>query len=135
MKLPKGKLRELRRQMKEKVAEGEIEAVPQRTREFVDGAERPERKSSVRRNLRAQVRAGGHNTRRKRSFAYGDGDLVEVHTVPWRVQRDIKKGDIAMVITSSFNGERVTAQCGAHIVDFLGTQLRPLQDDDYEDDE
>ncbi len=133
MKIPKGKLRELRRQMKEKVAEGEIEAVPQRTREFVDGAERPERKSSVRRNLRAQVRAGGHSTQRKRSFAYGDGDLVEVHTVPWQVRRDVKKGDIAMVITSSFNGERVTAQVGAHIVTFMGTQLRPLPE--YEDEE
>ncbi|MAW30260.1 MAG: hypothetical protein CMP98_15795 [Gammaproteobacteria bacterium] len=133
MKIPKGKLRELRRQMKEKVAEGEIEAVPTRTREFVDGAERPERKTSVRRNLRAQVRAGGHNTQRKRSFAYGDGDLVEVHTVPWQVRRDVKKGDIAMVITSSFNGERVTAQVGAHIVTFMGTQLRPLPE--YEDEE
>ena len=50
-----------------------------------------------------------------------------------QVRRDVKKGDIAMVITSSFNGERVTAQCGSHIVTFMGTQLRPLPE--YEDEE
>ena len=133
MKIPKGKLRSIKRQVKERVAEGEIEAVPQRTREFVDGAERPERKSSVRRSARAQARISGHRTQRTRSFSYQDGDLVEVHTVPWQVRRDVKKGDIAMVITSSFNGERVTAQCGAHIVTFMGTQLRPLPE--YEDEE
>jgi hypothetical protein len=120
--------------MKEKIAEGEIEATPQRgKREWVPGLERPVSKRKVERTVRTAARYHEDRVTRKRSFAWGDGDLVEIWAVPWRHRAHVSKGDIAMVITSSYSGERVTAQVGTNIIEFMGTQLRPVPD--HDDDE
>ena len=133
MKLPKGKLAEIRRQRREKVEEGEIEEGPSRTREWT--GERPEKKRTIRRSIKSQVRAGGHVPRRSRTFAFEEGDLVEIHNVPYNLRRDVKRGDVAMVISTLGGGERVTIQIGAHIAAVSGTALRPLPDYEEEDDE
>lgn len=136
MKVPKGKLADARRQMKEKIADGEIEASPQRgKREWAPGLERPVTKRKVERTVRAAARYHEDRVTRNRTFAWGDGDLVEIWAVPWRHRTQASKGDIAMVITSSYNGERVTAQVGASIIEFMGTQLRPLPSDDEDEEE
>jgi hypothetical protein len=133
MKVPKGKLADARRQMKEKIAEGEIEASPQRgKREWVPGLERPVSKRKVEHAVRSQARYHEDRVKRTRSFGWGDGDLVEIHQVPWRHRQSALKGDIGMILTSSYNGERVTVQVGASIIEFMGTQLRPLPTDDEE---
>ena len=133
MKLPKGKLADIRRQLKEKVEEGEIEAGPTRTREWT--GEKPEKKRAIRRSIKSQVRAAGHAPRRSRIFAFEEGDLVEIHNVPYSLRRDVKRGDVAMVISTLGGGERVTIQIGAHIAAVNGTALRPLPDYEEEDDE
>lgn len=131
MKVPKGVLADARRQMKVKIADGEIEKSPQRgKREWVPGIERPETKHTIERKVRSEARYDENRVTRHRSFGWADGDLVEISKVPWRSRHSIEKGDIGMVLTSSFRGERVTVQVGAQIVEFMGTQLRPLANDE-----
>ena len=133
MKLPKGKLAEIRRQLAEKVEEGEVEARESTGVEWV--GDRPERKRSIKRNAKAQARCSDYRPTRSRAFAFVEGDLVEVHTVQWNM-RSVKKGDVGMVISSEFNGEQVTLQIGPHLVIVPGASLRPLPDyDDEEEDE
>jgi hypothetical protein len=133
MKLPKGKLRAIRQQIKEKVEEGEIDARESRSLEWT--GDKPEKKRTIRRSIKSQVLAQGHVSRRSRTFAFEEGDLVEIHNVPHSLRRDVKRGDIAMVISTLGGGERVTIQIGAHIASVGGTALRPLPDYEEEDDE
>ncbi len=133
MKLPKGKLADIRRQLREKVEEGEIEEVPTRTREWT--GDRPEKKRTIRRNLKMQARANTTRLTRSRTFAFEEGDLVEIHSVPYALRRDVKRGDVAMIINTMGGGERITIQIGAHIAAVNGSQLRPLPDYEEEDDE
>jgi len=133
MKLPKGKLASIRRQMKEKVEEGELEARENTGVEWT--GERPEKKRSIKRNAKAQARCSDYRPTRSRSFTFEAGDLVEVHSVQWNM-RSVKKGDVGMVISVEFNGERITLQVGPHLVTVPGASLRPLPDyDDEEPDE
>jgi ribosomal protein L21E len=132
MKIPKGKLRSIKMQMKEKVAEGEIEET-NRSREWT--GERPEKKRTIKRSLRAQVRASGNRPSRSRTFAFEEGDLVEIHNVPHALRKDVRRGDVGMVVSSAFNGERITIQIGPHIAIVNGTALRPLPDYDEEEEE
>ncbi len=133
MKIPKGKLRAAKLQMKERAAEGEIEEVPRRQREWT--GERPEKKRTIQRSARTQARVSGHRPTKCRRFAFEEGDLVEVWNVPWALRKDVKRGDVAMVVSSAFNGERITIQIGAHIANVNGTALRPLPDYEEEEDE
>jgi|LWDU01.1.fsa_nt_gi hypothetical protein len=133
MKLPRGKLADMKRQLKEKVEEGEVEAVPTRTREWT--GERPEKKRTIRRNLRAQARANTTRPTRSRNFVFEEGDLVEIYSVPYALRKDVKRGDIAMVISTMGGGERITIQIGAHIATTYGSALRPLPDADYEEED
>jgi hypothetical protein len=132
MKLPKGKLRSIRQQVKEKVEEGDVEKV-ERTREWT--GEKPEKKRSIKRDIRNQVRSnGGGRVHRTRSFSFKEGDLVELWNVPHALRKDVKRGDVGMVIASAHNGERITIQIGVHIANINGTALRPLPEME-EDDE
>ena len=133
MKVPKGKLRAIKRQMKERAAEGEIEEVPRRQREWT--GERPEKKRTLQRSARTQARVSGHRPTKSRTFAYEAGDLVEIWNVPYALRKDVKRGDVAMIVSSDFGGERITIQIGAHIAYVNGTALRPLPDYDEEEDE
>ncbi len=132
MKLPKGKLRSIRQQLKEKVEEGEIDR-PQRTREWT--GERPEKKRTIKRSLRTQARVSGHRPTKSRTFAFEEGDLVEIWNVPYALRKDVKRGDVAMIVSSDFGGERITIQIGAHIAVVNGTALRPLPGWDEEEEE
>ena len=77
----------------------------------------------------------GHRPTKSRTFAFEEGDLVEVWNVPYALRRDVKRGDVAMVVSSAYGGERITIQIGVHIAHVNGTALRPLPDYDEEEDE
>ena len=132
MKLPKNKLRAIRAQMKEKIEEGEIEARESTGIEWT--GERPEKKRTIQRSARSMARISDNRPTRSRSFAFAEGDLVEIYRVGWGL-KGVKKGDVGMVISSEYNGERVTLQVGPHLVTVGGGSLRPLPDYDEEDDE
>lgn len=131
MKLPKGKLRELRQQLKEKVEEGEVEQT-KRTREWT--GEKPEKKRTIKRDIKNQVRANGDRPVKTRTFSFEEGDLVELWNVPYSLSKDVKRGDVGMVISSALSGERITIQIGVHIAYINGTALRPLPDMEEEDE-
>jgi len=131
MKIPKGKLRAIKAQMKLKIEEGEIDARESSSLVWTS-TDKPEKKRKVRRNLKTQVYDNGGLTKRVRSFNFAEGDLVEVHRVEWNM-RGVKKGDIGMVMRTSHNGERVDLQIGPNMITVPGGSLRPLGDDEYED--
>lgn len=114
--------------------EGEIEAPPKRKRVFVEGAELPGKKRTMRRSAKRQVRANGGGVRRKRTYPYAAGDLVQVHSPPWQHRRAVSKGDIGMILDST-DGSHFQVQVGPVIHWFNGSDLRPLPMDMDEEDE
>ena len=131
MKLPHKLRRQLLAQKKEKLAEGEIEETT-RTREWT-GAEKPEKKRTLKRSLRSQARASGNQDRRYRVFPYNVGDLVEFKRVPWGA-RGVTTGSFGIVVETVGSGERVDVQVGSQIVSCRGVDLRmPWEDEEGEE--
>ena len=131
MKLPRNLKRQLIAQKKEKVAEGELEETT-RTREWT-GAERPEKKRTLKRSLRSQARASGNLDKRYRVFPYNVGDLVEFKRVPWGA-RGVTTGSFGIVVETIGSGERVDVQVGSQVISCRGVDLRmPWEDEEGEE--
>ena len=134
VKPPSSVLRRAAEQVRAAREEGEIEAPPKRERVFVEGAELPGKKRTMRRSAKRQVRANGGGVRRKRLFPYVAGDLVQIHRAPFQHRRAVSKGDIGMILDSTDNSH-FQVQVGPVIHWFSGTDLRPLPMDMDEEDE
>ena len=130
-KLPSSMLRQIRAQKKAKEAEGELE-VQRRKFEPADGVERPTRKRALTRSAASQARASEHRIKKVRAFPYQEGDLVEIHRVPYG--EPINKGDFGMIIELMGAGEWCTVQVGPHIVRVRGTDLHMPWDDEDDDE-
>tara|TARA_B100000214_G_scaffold161094_1_gene115559 strand:- start:5 stop:400 length:396 start_codon:yes stop_codon:yes gene_type:complete len=131
MKLPHKLRRQLLAQKKEKVAEGELEETT-RKREWT-GAEKPEKKRTLKRSLRSQARASGNLSKRYREFPYNVGDLVEFKRVPWGA-RGVTTGSFGIVVETIGSGERVEVQVGSQVISCRGVDLRmPWEDEEGEE--
>lgn len=131
MKLPHKLRRQLLAQKKEKVAEGELEEVT-RKREWT-GAEKPEKKRTLKRSLHAQARASGNLSKRYREFPYSVGDLVEFKRPPWGA-RGVTTGSFGIVVETIGSGERVEVQVGSQVISCRGVDLRmPWEDEEGEE--
>jgi hypothetical protein len=80
------------------------------------------------------VRANGDRPVKTRTFSFEEGDLVELWNIPYALRKDVKRGDVGMVIASEGLGERITIQIGVHIARINGTALRPLPEMEEEDE-
>ena len=134
VKPPSSVLRQAAEQVRAAREEGEIEAPPERKRVFVEGAELPGKKRTMRRSAKRQVRANGGGVQRKVSYPFQDGDLVQIHNPPWQHRRAVSKGDVGMVLDVT-SGTHFQVQVGSVIHWFSGSDLRPLPVDMDEEDE
>ena len=128
-------LRAARAQIRKAREEGEIEQPTPKKIVYAEGVETPSKKRTLKRSARVQVRANGGGIKRVRSYPFGEGDLVQIHKVPWAA-RGARKGDIGMVL-EVMGGQRFFIQVGAQTAWVNGSDLRPLpkmeEDDEYRD--
>jgi hypothetical protein len=135
VKPPSSVLRQAAEQVRAAREEGEIEAPVERKRVFVEGAELPGKKRTMRRSAKRQVRANGGGVKRKVSYPFQAGDLIQIHNPPYQHRRAVSKGDVGMILEVT-DGTHFNVQVGPIIHWFSGHDLRPIPKDmDEEEDE
>jgi hypothetical protein len=134
-KLTAAQRRSLRQQVKS--ANEEEPGVARTTRSIIlaEGAVLPENRRSLKRSARRQARTDGTYSRATRltTFAFKEGDLTEVHSVPYNAPSNIIKGSYGMIVSTAGAGSHFYVQVGSSYCWFQGSQLRPAPE--YYDEE